>query len=197
MKTTDIAKILFKMYGMTWQEAMKKASDMVFHQGAYHKEADEVMKLIIKIGTEYVEGRATPAPEPTETEEPTYDTGTDDEWIDDGEDYDDTEDLEKEYDELYDLVENTLESDKYEAEQSEKLLKDILKKSVEANGKAETMRMLNEGYPDLKDDVRSLILAVYKGSGYSIWESQLEGYKAKISKIESILGVKSDAKWWT
>lgn len=199
MKTTEIAKILFRMYGMTWSEAMKEASDMVFHQGAYNREAEEVMKDIAKKGQEYIKEKSGLNEEPDTEEAPEYlksDTGTDDDWIDDGEDYDDTEDLEAEFDELMDLVENTLETDKYEAEQSEKLLKDIFEEAKGRYGKAETMRMLNDGYPDLKDDVADLILAIYKGNGYSIWEGKLEGYKSKIKRIEGILGVKSAAKWW-
>lgn len=203
MKTTEIAKILFRMYGMTWSEAMKEASDMVFHQGAYNKEAEDVMKDIAEKGQEYIKEKSglneEPDIEEAPEETPEYlksDTGTDDDWIDDGEDYDDTEDLEAEFDELMDLVDNTLETDKYEAEQSEKLLKNILEKAEDRYGKAETMRMLNDGYPELKDDVADLILAVYKGSGYSIWEGKLEAYKSKIKKIEGVLGVTSKAKWW-
>lgn len=196
MKTTEIAKILFRMYGMTWPEAMKEASDMVFHQGAYYKEAEEVMKDIAKKGQEYIKEKSG-INDPEETPEyPKSNTGTDDDWIDDGEDYDDTEDLEAEFDELMDLVENTLDTDKYEAEQSEKLLKDILSEAKDRYGKAETMRMLNDGYPDLKDDIADLILAVYKGSGYSISEGKLEAYRSRIKRIEGILGVNSKAKWW-
>lgn len=201
MKASEIASVLYKMYKMTWSEAMKVGMDMVQHQGAYDKPVVDVIQEITKIGTAYVKQKQeAEAPEPTIPEQPS------DDWIDyspqddegdiyDGESDDDDE-LIQEWDELKNIVDTYSTTDKWEVEKSEDLLKDILDQAEQKYGKVEAMRKLNEGYPDLKDDIRALILAVYHGSGYSRTEGAIEEYKSAIALIESSLDVSSEQKWW-
>lgn len=198
MTTNEIAKILFDMYGMTWKEAMQIASDMVFHQGAYHKEKEQVLNEVYKIGSDYIIKRHDEESTPISTSEPPAPVSSDDEdiYIDDGEE-DDDEELISEWEDLRDFIESVYDGDNYYVERSIDLINDILDQAAEEYGKAEGMRMLNDGWPGLKDEVKSLMLAVYSGSGYSKKEGGKEKYKEKIERLEGIFGLKSSLKkWW-
>lgn len=205
MTLNEIAWKLIKLYGLTKSAAFKAAANLI-KAGAYDRAPEKVIEEVVKIGIEYVKKSQRKTEEEEELgeyEEEYYqpeDTPTD--WMDeegdinDGGDEDDTEDMESEFEELKDLVDDYLTTDKWEAEQSQKLLKDILGLGEETWGAAEAMRKIEAAFPDIKETVKSLILAVYHGSGYSRSEGKLDAYKEEINRLESALEVDSLEKWW-